>query len=111
MTESWVPRACALPTVEQPPRLAEFDELFASAVRSLHRSEPGRLRLELDPAPEVAATTAGLAMRETGCCSFFTFTLTATGGRLVLEVTVPPTHIEVLDGLAARASTVAGARS
>jgi hypothetical protein len=28
-----VPDACTLPTAEQPLRLAEFDELFATAVR------------------------------------------------------------------------------
>jgi hypothetical protein len=39
--------------------------------------------------------------RETACCSFFTFTLTATGGALELAVAVPDSHVEVLDGLAA----------
>ena len=103
--ESWVPQACGLPTAEQPLRRAEFDALFASAVRRVDRPEPTRLRVELEPTPDVAATTAGLAARETGCCSFFTFTLTATAGQLALEVAVTAAHIEVLDALAARATS------
>ena len=34
---AWVPEACTLPTVEQPLRVAEFDELFATAVRPVER--------------------------------------------------------------------------
>ena len=45
---------------------------------------------------------------ETGCCSFFTFILTASAGCLVLEVAVPGQHIGVLDALAAYASAAAG---
>lgn len=105
LTESWAPAACRLPTAELPLRVAEFDELFASTVRDLDRPEPDRLRLRLDPTAEAAASTAELVIRETQCCSFFTFTLTATGGQLLLEVVVPATHIAVLDALAARAAT------
>jgi hypothetical protein len=72
---SWVPDACTLPTADRPTRLTEFDDLFATAVRSADRTDPGRLRLELLASPEVAARAANLAVRETGCCSFFTFTL------------------------------------
>lgn len=111
LTRSWAPPACTLPTVEQPLRLTEFDELFADAVRDLDRPEPGRLRLELDSTPEVAATAADLSMRETACCSFFTFALIATSGRLLLEVSVSSDHVEVLEALAARASAVAGERA
>jgi 8-oxo-dGTP pyrophosphatase MutT (NUDIX family) len=35
----------------------------------------------------------GWVVRETECCSFVTFTLTATGGQVLLEVVVPPAHI------------------
>jgi hypothetical protein len=38
-------------------------------------------------------------MRETGCCSFFTFTLTAAGGHLTLDIIVPPEHDAVLAAL------------
>jgi len=100
---SWVPQACTLPTVEQPLRLAEFDDLFASAVLGVQRADPLRVRLELRAEPEVAARAADLMTRETGCCSFFSFTLTATGNQLDLDVAVPAGHIAVLDALAARA--------
>lgn len=37
----------------------------------------------------MAAQAADLAVRETGCCSFFTFSLITTGGSLWLETSVP----------------------
>ena len=101
---SWVPQACSLPTAEQPLRLAEFDELFASAVRGMERVDPLRVRLDLRPEPEVAARAADLVVRETACCSFFSFALGATGGQLALDITVPAGHVDVLDALAARAA-------
>lgn len=104
----WVPRACTLPTAEQPLRVAEFDEMFSQAVRSAERVTPSVLRLGLDPVPAVAGRIAELAAAETGCCSFFTFTLTAASDRLTLEVTVPPAHSGVLDALAARAPGSSG---
>lgn len=69
--DDWVPEACTLPTVEQPLRREEFDALFAQDVRSLVRESPNRVRLELRPDPDSAARAAGLAAKETGCCSFF----------------------------------------
>jgi thioredoxin len=102
---SWVPGdACTLPSADRPLRMAEFDDLFATAVRAVDRIDPTRLRLRLDPRPEVAARTADLAVRETDCCGFFTFTLTATDEQLALEVTVPNDRSAVLDGLVARAT-------
>jgi hypothetical protein len=71
----WVPDACTLPTVEQPLRWAEFDDLFAGDVIGVVRESPQRVCLQLRPAPEVAARAADLAVRETGCCLFFTFAL------------------------------------
>jgi hypothetical protein len=103
--ESWAPQACTLPTVERPVRVAEFDGLFATAVRAVERSGRTRLVLDLEPRPDVAATAAGLVVRETECCSFFTFGLTATGGRLTLEIAVPDAQTAVLDALEARAAS------
>jgi hypothetical protein len=105
---AWVPQACTLPTAEQPLRVAEFDELFATSLRRLDRTEATCLKMQLDPTPDVAARTADLGMRETGCCSFFTFTLVATGGELQLDITVPVTQTAVLYALQARAATAAG---
>jgi hypothetical protein len=93
--------ACTLPTAERPTRLAEFDDLFAR-VRGVTRAEPTRLALELEPRADVAARCADLVVRETECCSFFTFALVATGGSVRLEVTVPGAHTGVLDALAGR---------
>ncbi|MEQ4302044.1 hypothetical protein ABNF97_11745 [Plantactinospora sp. B6F1] len=97
-----VPSACTLPTAEQPVRLAEFARILGTAVRSARRVEPTRLRLELTPTPRTAARVADLMMRESDCCSFFTFRLGLTGGRLSWDVGVPPGQVEVLDALAAR---------
>ncbi|TMR07447.1 hypothetical protein ETD83_00220 [Actinomadura soli] len=99
----WAAEACTLPTAERPLREAEFDALFAEAVTAVQPDGPGRVRLELRPDPRVAGRAAELAARETGCCSFFTFTLTATGGALALQASVDERHNAVLDALAARA--------
>ncbi|MFI0408341.1 hypothetical protein [Actinomadura sp. 3N508] len=106
--DGWTPQACSLPTAERPLRVAEFDALFADAVTTVQPEGPGRVRLELRADPLVAGRAAELAARETGCCSFFTFTLTATGGALALQVGVDERHVEVLDALAARATRISG---
>jgi hypothetical protein len=101
MSEEWVPtEACTLPTAEQPLRVAEFDALFASALRGVERQAPDRLRLVLDAA---AATSAReLVARESDCCSFFDFRFTPADDRLLLDVRVPASRTDVLDGLARR---------
>ncbi len=103
---AWVPEACTLPTAEQPLRIAAFDQLFSGVVRGAERTAPTRLHLELRPDPQVAGRAAELAAAETSCCSFFTFTLTVTGGSLGLDIEVPDSYVSVLDALAERASTV-----
>ena len=103
MDETWVPAACILPTAERPIRVAEFDSLLGTAVRGVDRMDENRLRLELDPSPDIAGRAARLAATETGCCSFFTFTLTADGAGVRLDVSVPEGRADVLDALAARA--------
>jgi hypothetical protein len=102
VSESWVPDACTLPTVEQPVRRAEFDDLFTGPLRAQHRLSPSRLRWELDPA--AAATARELTARETECCSFFTFTVADTGDLVRVDVEVPDPYVSVLDALAARAA-------
>ena len=99
----WAPSSCTLPTVEQPLREREFDEFFAAAVTEVVRVDSVTARLVLRPEPELAARAAELCVRETGCCSFFTFRLTFTEGVVVLDVSVPPTQAGVLDALTARA--------
>lgn len=100
----WAPDACTLPTAEQPFRIAEFDDLFATAVRDVTRDGPITLRLTLDEAAEARARD--LAARETECCSFFEFDFgPAAGGVLPVTVTVPPAHSGVLDAFAERAAS------
>ena len=66
--------------------------------------------MPLRASPQVAGRAAELVTAETACCSFFTFTLTATVGQLVLDIDVPAAYADVLDALAARAAAVTGAR-
>jgi hypothetical protein len=100
--EAWVPEACTLPTAERPLRLAEFDDLFATALRGQQRLSPTRLRWRLDPAAE--PTARGLTARETECCSFFTFTFAPADCAVQIDVEVPGAHVDVLDALAERAA-------
>lgn len=106
MTEEWVPQACTLPTVEQPLRRAEFDELCAGA-RKVSRRDETTVVLELEPTPEVAARAAELAMREVGCCSFFTFDVRLATETVSLAIGVVPAQVAVLDAIAERAGALA----
>jgi hypothetical protein len=108
--DSWVPPSCSLPTAEQPLRVAEFDDFFADAVRNTDRVTPTKLRLELIPDAEVAQRAGGLIARETDCCSFFTFVITAGGDGMTLEIQVPDAYAHVLDALAARVASAMGRR-
>jgi hypothetical protein len=98
------PADCSLSPAGRQARAAEFSAMFAETVRRIERPERTRLRLELEPGPAVASRVAELAAAETSCCSFFTFTLTAAAGSLVLDVAVPSTRLPVLDALAERAA-------
>jgi hypothetical protein len=104
---AWIPQACTLPTVERPLRLAEFDDLFATALRTQQRRSATTLSWALDPAAE--ATARDLADRESCCCSFFSFTFHPGDEALRLDLSVPVAHVEILDALAERAA--AGIRS
>ena len=97
----WVPEACTLPTVERPLRLAEFDDLFATALLGQQRIAPTRLQWHLDPGVEGVARD--LTQRESSCCSFFTFSFT-TGDALRVDVEVPSEQVAVLDALTERAA-------
>ncbi|MFF9851135.1 hypothetical protein [Streptomyces litmocidini] len=103
---SWVPQSCTLPTEEQPLRVAEWDALFAERLQALSRPQPLHLRLDLADGDGVEARIQDLAERESGCCSFFTFTLTSRKDVIHLDVSVGRAHEAVLDALASR--TAAG---
>ncbi|MFC3688876.1 hypothetical protein [Aquipuribacter hungaricus] len=107
MTETapvdWVPAECSLPTQQHPLRVAELDELLSHAT-ALDRVGPTVLTVRLDAAPGTEELVRDLVRRETGCCSFFTFSLDRVEpATLLLTVSVPPTQVQVLDGIAARA--------
>ncbi|WP_245936135.1 hypothetical protein [Streptomyces cahuitamycinicus] len=104
---TWVPRSCTLPTTEQPLRVAEFDALFAE--RLAGSSLPDRLRLELvlTGGEGVEERVRDLVARESGCCSFFTFTVTPGPEQIRLHVEVDGAHETVLDALHERAATAA----
>lgn len=104
---TWVPEACTLPAADQPLRLAEFDALFAADVTAVQQPSADTALLTLRPDASVAARAADLAVRETACCSFFEFTLTATGGQLAMQIRTPAAQIEVLDAVVERARRAA----
>lgn len=103
-----VPDACTLPTVEQPLRVAEFDDLLAAAIRQVETVTPQHLRLRLAGPSGLEATVRDLTARESECCSFFTFTVTSAdaeaGEALTLDIEVPARYADVLGSLAATAS-------
>jgi hypothetical protein len=109
----WVDvEACTLPTAERPLRMAEFDDLFATAVRSLDRVGDTHARLLLIGDAELAQRTRRLVAAETSCCSFFTFQVAEVEpGRVALDIEVPPAYVNVLDGLVTRAEAAVEAAS
>lgn len=106
----WVPASCTLPTVNQPLRQAQFDDLFSQDVLTVEQASAHGTTFGLRPEPEVAARAAGLAAAETGCCSFFTFALTITDGRVEMAVSVADPHTDVLEALTSRATSLVGSR-
>ena len=99
---------CTLPAAERPARLAEFDTLFATAVREVQSVGPTHARLRLAGPADLEPTVRDLTARETQCCSFFTFTITPSPDRtsLTLDIQVPEPYAEVLASLTARAATL-----
>jgi hypothetical protein len=118
---AWVPvDACTLPTVDRPLRMAEFDDLFATALRDVQRPATGspRVRLLLAGDETLASRVRRLAEEESSCCSFFTFTVTeldaetfpAVGqARVAFDIAVPSGRADVLEALVDRAAARATA--
>jgi hypothetical protein len=117
MGDDWVAvDACTLPTAERPLRVAEFDALFAANVTDVRRRGSTGVRLALVGPQGLRERVQDLAHRETECCSFFTFSLSASdlgdrdsteAERLSLDVDVPTERTDVLDALADRARRLA----
>ena len=96
--------ACTLPTSERPLRQAEFDDLFATSLRSVDQVNATHARLLLAREATVVERTRRLAAAEASCCSFFTFEVTETSSGLVaFDIEVPDAYAHVLAGLVARA--------
>jgi hypothetical protein len=76
--------------------MAEFNDLFSLAgpVEDGARSHCGGGRQH-----------GGAHGPRDGLLLVLSFTLTATDGRFALELAVPPSHVMILDALAARAAT------
>lgn len=101
----WAPDACTLPTVQRPLRLAELDALF-STVTAVDRRSATHATLTLAGEPGLAARARDLADRETACCSFFSFEVSADGSepeRVRMGISVPEAQAAVLDALVRRA--------
>lgn len=94
---------CTLSSAERLTRAADFDRLFTDVVLGVEHLEDATVRLALRADAPTASRAAELAARETACCSFFSFVLTAKAGSLILEVSVPDEHLPTLNTIAARA--------
>ena len=101
--DTWVPSACTLPTEEHRLCAAEFDDIFARDAVGLTRPTTTQMLIEVRADPDAAARVASLAVRDTGCCSFFTFGLTISGEGVQLIVSTSPSHADVLAALGDRA--------
>ena len=51
-----------------------------------------------------------LTARESACCTFFTFTITADPTEVTVDVEVPPVHVDVLDALQDRGAMALASR-
>ena len=103
LADAGVPEACTLPDADRPVRRAEFDDVFA-LVAGVDRRSPRHVVFRLAGPPDLADQVRDLAARETECCSFFAFTVIATGpGEVLFEVEVPESYTAVLDGMVERA--------
>jgi hypothetical protein len=96
--------ACTLPTAERPLRRAEFDDLFRGTL-AVERPTARHARFRLAGAPGLADRVTDLAARESECCAFFAFTVTALpGGDVAFDVEVPDAYVGVLDAMVQRAA-------
>jgi hypothetical protein len=99
--------SCTLPTTEQPLRVAEIDDLFAAALTAVYHLAGDRARLVLSGPAGLRERAQDLADRETGCCSFFEFTVNTSDGdpsTVLVDIAVPANRADVLAALVDRAA-------
>ena len=99
-----IPATCTLPTAERPSRPADFDELFATAVRGMQTVAAGHVRIRSTGPVGLETWVRKLTTRET------TFNVSAEpatdGERVTVDVRVPAPNTVVLDSVVERARTV-----
>lgn len=88
---------CTLPTVERPLRIAEFIDLFATAVGDVRRVSLTEAVVMMPGG--MLAMARSLAARETDCCSFFEFKVEPVGDRTIMAIRVPERYTDVLSAL------------
>jgi hypothetical protein len=91
------PIACTLSPADIPARLDEWRAVVALA--NTREATDGGERLRFPHDAELAARLAALAVAETGCCSFFTISVMATGDDLWLTVEAPVEGRPLVDQL------------
>lgn len=99
-------RACTLPRRARPERLAEFDVLVASALRGVEL-DGTVVRLRLAGEAGLVERVRELAGLESTCCPFLAIEVVGTDRNLTVELSVTPSHRDLLDALHQRAVAVA----
>ncbi|ASR55730.1 MULTISPECIES: MerR family transcriptional regulator [Cellulomonas] len=85
--------ACSLDAASVPERISDWQALVARATS--REAVVGGIALTFLSSPALVAEIARLAAAEQDCCTFFTFTVQMTTGRVRLEVQTPPDAADV----------------
>ncbi|MDO9485651.1 MAG: hypothetical protein Q7K25_06290 [Actinomycetota bacterium] len=104
----WASNSCSLPTAERHLRIEEFNAFFKDDVAGVSKRPQGEVHLTLRPGDAVAQRAAQLAVRESTCCSFFTFHLIIGNATSEMFVSADAQHSSVLDDLAQHATVQSG---
>jgi hypothetical protein len=87
---------CSLDAVGVADRMAEFEQLFATALVSYER-QPAKLRLVLAVPEQGEVALRDLFSREADCCQFFSFAIQRDEQTLVVKMAVPEGAEPMLD--------------
>jgi DNA-binding transcriptional MerR regulator len=91
------PISCSLDAGEMAGQMDDWQVLLGLVIDRAPLSDG--ISLSFSPDPAVAAEVARLAVAEQACCSFFDFTVRASGGELHLEVRGTQEAQEIISGL------------
>ena len=95
------PIACTLQPGEMPERMADWQSVLGSALRTLEPPTASRIEFARDVD---LAELARLIEAEQQCCTFFSFALTVDGRGIALEVGAPDTATEIVSAVFGNAS-------